>query len=90
MGIVVVLYGLALLMGILIDKTNNFIDVSVTNILTFGRRRLMLESTKDGIPDGYVSLGGLIFSAGVVITVGFLVLSSTLSTFIGSFIYKYL
>lgn len=89
-GIVVVLYGLALLMGILIDKTNNFIDVSVTNILTFGRRRLMLESTKDGIPDGYVSLGGLIFSAGVVITVGFLVLSSTLSTFIGSFIYKYL
>lgn len=81
-GLLLMMYSVALIMVTLFDYSNNFIDVSLLGILTFGRCRLVSSDTE--IPIGgknkrtYVTVGKMMFRVMAIIVVSVVIMSGKL------------
>ena len=88
-GLVVVLYGIFLLLGLLFDKANSFIEISMISLLTFGRLNYdpWDDNQSSEVPKGYASAKKIVIISVVVIVVGMSLLSSSLTRIIGEMVY---
>lgn len=77
-GIVIMLYGVAILVAYIFDKTNSFIDISLLNVLTFNKVYLIEDKsdiTKETKGKVYVTKSGLFTRVLIIEAIGFLLLS---------------
>ena len=80
-GIWLVLYGVLLILALLFDKVNNFIEISLISVITFG---LLKYSDEVRGVKGYASTGKIVFCSVVVTLVGMLLISGGVLSFMYS------
>lgn len=88
-GLVVLLYGFLMGVAIIFDKANTFIDLSMVNILTFGKLHYDPFEEKTGkLPKDYISTKKLIIMTVIILAVGTLLVSSGMTKLIGRLLYS--
>ena len=80
-GIWLVFYGVLLILALLFDKVNNFIEISLISVITFG---LLKYSDEVRGVKGYASTGKIVFCSVVVTLVGMLLISGGVLSFMYS------
>lgn len=79
-GLCLVLLGVFLIVALIFDKANNFIEISLVNIVTFGLLKYSDEkNTKRD--SGYASATKIIIIVSVVMTIGLLLISGSVLPF---------
>lgn len=79
-GLCLVLLGVFLIVALIFDKANNFIEISLVNIVTFGLLKYSDEkNTKRD--SGYASATKIIIIVAVVMTIGLLLISGSVLPF---------
>lgn len=79
-GLCLVLLGVFLIVALIFDKANNFIEISLVNIVTFGLLKYSDEkNTKRD--SGYASATKIIIIVSVVMTIGLLLISGSILPF---------
>ena len=79
-GLCLVLLGVFLIVALIFDKANNFIEISLVNIVTFGLLKYSDEkNTKRD--SGYASATKIIIIVSVVMTIGLLLILGVFSPF---------
>lgn len=87
-GLIVLLYGFILMLAIIFDKANTFIDFSLVNLLTFGRLHYdPFEEKTSMLPKGYISTKKLVIMSVITLLVGILLVSSGMTKLIGKLLY---
>ena len=87
-GLIVLLYGFLLMLAIIFDKANTFIDFSLVNILTFGKLHYdPFEEKTAMLPKGYISTKKLVIMSAITLLVGILLVSSGMTKLIGQLLY---
>lgn len=87
-GLVVILYGFMLMLAMVFDKANTFIDMSLVSVMTLGKVKYdPFESAKGVEPKGYVSTRKLSMMAIIILLVGVLLVSSGMTKLIGNVLY---
>lgn len=84
-GLVFVFYGILLLMAMLIDKVNTFIEVSCVRLITFG----FLQFTEDEdlkVEKGYASVGKMVSTICITFVIGCLLISGGVIPFMMSIV----
>lgn len=82
LGYLLILYGVLLIFAFFFDSSNNFIDMSLMSILTFGKWRVVDDSEikktvkKEG--KTYVTRGGVFIRAGIIFLVGIMLVSGVI------------
>ena len=84
-GLVFILYGIFILLAIIFDKVNTFIDISMVSLLTFGK--LHFDPWEDSDTKGNTGVGRVVVMASVVIVFGMLLVSGGLTRVIGQVVY---
>lgn len=89
-GLVILLYAVLLSVGILFDRANNFIDMSLVYVLTFGRLHYdpWGETVGSKQSKGFVSTKTLVISIVVLFLVGMVLVSGGVFRFAGEMIYR--
>lgn len=89
LGIIVLLYGVFLVCAVLFDRANNFLDISLVHMLTFGK--IYYDPWSEDMDKQGKNFAGtkkVIISAVIVIIVGMLILSGSLTVFMGKVVYR--
>lgn len=85
-GFATLLYGFCLIVAVLLDRINSFIDISFVSLLTFGM--VHYDPFEEGSDvKGYASTKKVVISAVLAMLVGMLLLSSTFTMGIGRLLY---
>ena len=77
-----IIYGILLIFAFFFDSSNNFIDMSLMSILTFGKWRVVDDSEikktvkKEG--KTYVTRSGVFVRAGIIFLVGIMLVSGVI------------
>lgn len=85
-GLLLILYSVFMFLGLVFDKVNTFIDISMVGILTFGVLKFSDDDFTKG-EEGYVSTNRVIVISIVVMVVGLLLVSGGVLPFLMELVY---
>ena len=89
-GLALIFYSFLLVLALLFDKANNFVDISLVHVVTFGGFSYDPFSEIEGgkSPKGYVTAKKLIIVAVIVMLSGFLIMSGGFFKLYGNLLYN--
>lgn len=86
-GLMLELYAVLLLVAMLFDRVNVFLDISLVSTLTFGKLKYIVDEDVQ-LQEGMTNTKKLVISVVVVMVVGFLLISGSIFPFLGNLLYK--
>lgn len=84
-GILLIFYSVFLVVAVVFDKTNQFFEVSMVSILTFGRLQYSDDELARG-HEGYIQTGKIIKVVAVTLIVGLFLVSGGIFLYLSKFI----
>lgn len=86
-GLIVITYGVLLLVAMIFDRVNVFIDVSLISLITMGRLKYSAYEDESVGKNGVSNTKKIVISSVVVLGVGLLILSGGILQFMSNIVY---
>lgn len=83
-GLMLIFYCILLLLAVLFDKSNQFLEISLVSVLTFGRLKFSEEDFSSG-REGYAGMGKIFKSVVIILIVGFFLVSGGVFAYLSRF-----